>query len=447
MPTYQSSLIIPTIPCAECNNVTLCNTEMFFEKQVFCLEKLANETKIIKGAKICREECFVSRDFATGNVTQGCGNCSIEDKTECITCKKGHYCNSEDKVYKHCWTDKNKICKTKFNDACYTWRTLTNEVKKGCGKCSFHTCEECEGHRCNIEIKPPFYCFGFLGSYNKCNKSDCYIAKIEEKNGDEKINQFHYDCGKCPSGILNLSPYIMTKDTTLQNKIKKINMSNVQCAECSKKPACNADTFFESQLFCWEKDFKEWTATKGKRVCTKGLCFVGIYKGEKVQGCGKCSDEQNLSKCFNCSNPLCNDETKLSQIKCYHLTTNQRPNERKAKTCHPSYDSCYVARDIFWRTKQNCGECPFKFKYCIKCNHTDLCNEDSLLPLSATTAETKTVSRVYSATTSVLTKKEPTIFIKDTTHRFSQISSAQINKNDNNMLTLTLLTLIIYFIY
>jgi len=70
-----------------------------------------------------------------------------------------------------------------------------------------------------------------------------------------------------------------------------------------------------------------------------------------------------------------------------------------------------------------------------------------LLPLSATTAETKTVSRVYSATTSVLTKKEPTIFIKDTTHRFSQISSAQINKNDNNMLTLTLLTLIIYFIY
>jgi len=67
MPTYQSSLIIPTIPCAECNNVTLCNTEMFFEKQVFCLEKLANETKIIKGAKICREECFVSRDFATGN--------------------------------------------------------------------------------------------------------------------------------------------------------------------------------------------------------------------------------------------------------------------------------------------------------------------------------------------------------------------------------------------
>uniref|UniRef100_A0A914KGG8 Uncharacterized protein n=1 Tax=Meloidogyne incognita TaxID=6306 RepID=A0A914KGG8_MELIC len=115
-------------------------------------------------------------------VTQGCGNCStITDKTECITCNKGHYCNTEDKVYKHCWTDKNKICKTKFNDACYTWRTPTNE---GCGKCPFHTCEECKGHRCNIETKPaPFYCFGFMGSFNKCNESDCYISKIEEKNG------------------------------------------------------------------------------------------------------------------------------------------------------------------------------------------------------------------------------------------------------------------------
>ena len=57
------------------------------------------------------------------------------------------------------------------------------KVKKGCGKCPFHTCEECKGHRCNIEIKPKFYCFGFMGSYNKCNISDCYIAKIEEQNG------------------------------------------------------------------------------------------------------------------------------------------------------------------------------------------------------------------------------------------------------------------------
>ncbi|CAK5108552.1 unnamed protein product [Meloidogyne enterolobii] len=58
-------------------------------------------------------------------------------------------------------------------------------------------------------------------------------------------------------------------------------MSKVQCAQCNNKPACNADTFFESQLFCWEKEFNKWTATKGKRVCKKGFCFVGINKEEK----------------------------------------------------------------------------------------------------------------------------------------------------------------------
>jgi len=63
-------------------------------------------------------------------------------------------------------------------------------------------------------------------------------------------------------------------------------MSNVQCAHCNNKPACNIDTFFESQLFCWEKDLKEWAATKGKRVCKKGLCFVGTNKREmgKLEG-------------------------------------------------------------------------------------------------------------------------------------------------------------------
>ena len=57
------------------------------------------------------------------------------------------------------------------------------QVKKGCGKCPFHTCEECNGHLCNNQTTFPFYCFGFMGSYKKCNKSDCFIAKIEEKNG------------------------------------------------------------------------------------------------------------------------------------------------------------------------------------------------------------------------------------------------------------------------
>jgi len=59
--------MIYKVPCVDCNNGPLCNTETFFEKQVFCLEKLANETKIIKGGKVCSDKCFVFRNFTTGN--------------------------------------------------------------------------------------------------------------------------------------------------------------------------------------------------------------------------------------------------------------------------------------------------------------------------------------------------------------------------------------------
>uniref|UniRef100_A0A1I8B3B1 Uncharacterized protein n=1 Tax=Meloidogyne hapla TaxID=6305 RepID=A0A1I8B3B1_MELHA len=187
---------------------------------------------------------------------------------------KEDYCNIEEKVHKHCWIDNNKVCKTPFNDTCYTWRTPTNGVKKGCGKCPFFTCKECNKHRCNNETKPPFYCFGNMASIKECNDSVCYIAKIEEY-GDQKIEQYQYDCGRCPSGALDLSPYIQTKDTTLQDKLKKLNMSNMQCAQCSKSPACNADPYFEKQLFCLEKGANKWIPTKGRRVC-EGGCFIGV---------------------------------------------------------------------------------------------------------------------------------------------------------------------------
>nr|CAD2174519.1 unnamed protein product [Meloidogyne enterolobii] len=55
------------IQCAECNNGPLCNNEKFLEKQLFCLEKSENQTKIIKGTRICKDKCFVSRKLTTGN--------------------------------------------------------------------------------------------------------------------------------------------------------------------------------------------------------------------------------------------------------------------------------------------------------------------------------------------------------------------------------------------
>uniref|UniRef100_A0A1I8BV50 Zf_CopZ domain-containing protein n=1 Tax=Meloidogyne hapla TaxID=6305 RepID=A0A1I8BV50_MELHA len=57
---------INEIQCAECNNGPLCNNKTFFEKQLFCLEKAENETKLIKGTRVCKEKCFVERNFTTG---------------------------------------------------------------------------------------------------------------------------------------------------------------------------------------------------------------------------------------------------------------------------------------------------------------------------------------------------------------------------------------------
>lgn len=53
-------------------------------------------------------------------------------------------------------------------------------------------------------------------------------------------------------------------------------MSNIQCVDCNDSPTCNADPFFEKQLFCWEKEKNKWLANKGKNVCKKGECFIGI---------------------------------------------------------------------------------------------------------------------------------------------------------------------------
>ena len=46
----------------ECNKGPLCNTEEFFEKQLFCWEKLANELEKTKTTRICESQCFVYRD-------------------------------------------------------------------------------------------------------------------------------------------------------------------------------------------------------------------------------------------------------------------------------------------------------------------------------------------------------------------------------------------------
>nr|CAD2198232.1 unnamed protein product [Meloidogyne enterolobii] len=211
-------------------------------------------------------------------------------------------------------------------------------------------------------------------------------------------------------------------------------MSNVQCAQCNNKPACNSDSFFESQLFCWEKDSNKWAAIKGKSLCKKEMCFVGVDKKEMglVQGCGKCETHLNLTKCTNCSGHLCNTEAILPPpIKCHFLVANFQPYVKISKTCQHVYDSCYIARDVFGRVEQNCGECPLKYQKCITCN-SDFCNEESLIPLTTieTTKITTDTSTIITTTTNKI--KINTINKTIVTTKRSAMSKAKMNKVEIN---------------
>ena len=57
---------IDDFKCADCNNGTLCNSEKFIEEKLFCLERSINDSMFVKGARVCEEQCFVSRDNLTG---------------------------------------------------------------------------------------------------------------------------------------------------------------------------------------------------------------------------------------------------------------------------------------------------------------------------------------------------------------------------------------------
>uniref|UniRef100_A0A1I8BS25 DNA-binding protein n=1 Tax=Meloidogyne hapla TaxID=6305 RepID=A0A1I8BS25_MELHA len=59
---------INEIQCAECNNSPLCNNETFFEKQLFCLEKLENETKLIKEQEFARINALYQEILQLGKV-------------------------------------------------------------------------------------------------------------------------------------------------------------------------------------------------------------------------------------------------------------------------------------------------------------------------------------------------------------------------------------------
>nr|CAD2182730.1 unnamed protein product [Meloidogyne enterolobii] len=126
-------------------------------------------------------------------------------------------------------------------------------------------------------------------------------------------------------------------------------------------------------------------------------------------------------------------------IKCFHFNSKFQQNLKINKTCHHVYDSCYIARDVFWRVEQNCGECPSKYQKCVKCNN-NFCNKQSLLPLTTTTEQkTKTTTTKTSTTTTTTIIPSTKILIK---------SEGQINKVKINVIFIFvfLLTILDYLI-
>nr|CAD2158239.1 unnamed protein product [Meloidogyne enterolobii] len=153
---------------------------------------------------------YLKNNYNIIKVEQGCGNCQGKDSKDCYACKE-NYCNEEKNVYKHCWENNGKICKNKYMEECFTERTKTNGVNRGCGKCPSKTCETCNKNRCNDGQDLKYYCKSKKGEKEmiKCDKPECYIKALNEAK-----NEFDFGCGSCVD-------------------------SDLDCAQCKNGTLCN----------------------------------------------------------------------------------------------------------------------------------------------------------------------------------------------------------------
>nr|CAD2182715.1 unnamed protein product [Meloidogyne enterolobii] len=273
------------------------------------------------------------------SVTQGCGICPSNSKSaDCVNCKE-RYCNEERLVPNHCWINDKEICKTEYDTPCFTERTLSNQIDKGCGKCSStYTCKECQENRCNSEKEFPYFCKSDDGD-KECPEPDCFISK------DNNQNSFVYNCGKCPQSSSDLPS------------------NGIQCAKCKNSPFCNTPKFFEEQLFCWESsNTDKMGMVKGSRVC-ESKCFVSrdSINGQLKFGCGECDDPK--LDCKTCTEKYCNEERLVPK----HCWINDK------EICKTDFDiHCHMERISINETKKGCGNC--ETKACRKCL-SHLCND------------------------------------------------------------------------
>uniref|UniRef100_A0A914NKC9 Uncharacterized protein n=1 Tax=Meloidogyne incognita TaxID=6306 RepID=A0A914NKC9_MELIC len=228
---------------AKCQNKYLCNDKISFNESLFCLNKEKDELVISKRSlKQCDTECFFHR-LSDGRMEQGCGKCTDQD---CRNCKQ-NFCNHRTIGVKHCWATNGSICSTGYYENCFTERTETNKLKKGCGNCTSSACKTCTGHRCNEGNNFPYYCFDSDGqSLLECPNPDCYI--------DKDLNA---GCGTCE-----------------RNKIKK------SCVDCSDFK-CNSRNKLKENIFCYEREYNG-KEIEGSRPCVEKTCFISkdLVKGK-----------------------------------------------------------------------------------------------------------------------------------------------------------------------
>uniref|UniRef100_A0A1I8B449 Uncharacterized protein n=1 Tax=Meloidogyne hapla TaxID=6305 RepID=A0A1I8B449_MELHA len=303
-------------PYATCNK-PLCNTKELFNNTLFCLTKGKEELEVKKAIKQCDKKCFVHR-HSDGKLEQGCDKCPENvTSTDCNTCEE-KYCNVEKNVNIHCWVNDKEICKTSFNDYCFTERMEDNGC---CGKkgCVSSTCNKCYSHRCNNVTEYDYFCRRRIGYDNKCKNSTCYITNLEEtdKGGAD------WNCGECPD---------------IQNHQYK-------CAQCNNSPFCNTVDFYNNAMFCWNKTAEMTEAIGDLRNC-KTQCFVARdLNGTVNKGCAKCNSS---TTCKQCQDNRCNNETEFPYF-CKGVDGDKECN----------HSDCYILKDANESSfLYNCGKCP-----------------------------------------------------------------------------------------
>nr|CAD2182717.1 unnamed protein product [Meloidogyne enterolobii] len=331
---------------AKCQNKHLCNTKKLFNESLFCLNK-AKDMLVVskKSLKQCNEECYFRR-LSDGRTEQGCGKCT---EVDCRNCKQ-NFCNHRTIGVKHCWTNNGTTCSTGYYDNCFTERTSTNELNKGCGNCTSPTCKTCTQHRCNDGNKFPYYCFGSDGKILlECPNPDCYIDK-----------DFNAGCGTCD-----------------ENKV------NVSCVDC-RDYKCNSINKTEQTIFCYERK-ESGEEEKGRRQCDKKMCYINVdllkgrseemaFKEFTKQGCGNCPD--NSITCRTCNSKHCNSQQFFKERHFCWISENS--TEQCSVSEHKRI--CYYAVINDNIVEQGCGNKTWNESNvrAAKCQNKHLCNTKKL---------------------------------------------------------------------